>query len=130
MVGCRTPREKCKRDPQPPWKAPTLPWVLWLQDTKVYSNGDSSQPTTAIPLYSKWIKTTASSPLEKFASDCLNQNGDLSQVASVQYSELQIPVKCFLFFPYHKTSFLLHLPAALSDEIKEKKIPQAARWRS
>ena len=25
------------------------------------------------------IKTTASSPLEKFASDCLNQNGDLSQ---------------------------------------------------
>ena len=28
---------------------------------------------------SKWIKTTASGPLEKFASECLNQNGDLSQ---------------------------------------------------
>ena len=31
--------------------------------------------------HGKWIKTTAFSPLEKFASDCLNQNGDLSQVA-------------------------------------------------
>ena len=31
--------------------------------------------------------TTASSSLEKFASDCLNQNGDLSQVAWVQTSD-------------------------------------------
>ena len=48
---------------------------------EVEGKGDSSQPTTAIPHYSKWIKTTASSPLEKFASNCLNQNDDLSQVA-------------------------------------------------
>ena len=27
----------------------------------------------------KWIKTTASSPLEKLASECLNQGGVLSQ---------------------------------------------------
>ena len=70
---------------------------------------------------SKWIKTTASSPLEKFASDRLNQNGDLSQRLGSNNRNSCRCVQCSLwqFFPYINTSLWLHLPGgttALNDK--------------
>ena len=47
---------------------------LWLMVRETVPSQQQPNLTTI-----EWVKTTASSPLEKVTSDCLNQNGDLNR---------------------------------------------------
>ena len=85
MVGSRTPQESVQAK-SPPSKREKKPSRLqhfrgFVGCRTIRLMVREFPANNCNTTLSQWIKTTASSPLEKFASDCLNQNGNLSQVA-------------------------------------------------
>ena len=137
------PRDMCNRNPQPGNGKKHLESTkivlgifackrLWLMVRETVPSQQQHHCTT-----SKRIKTTASSPLEKFTSDGLNQNGDLSQsglshvIGLLAYVRPALPIEILPLSLYLLMApFLWRGSCAQQRNHMLQKIPEAARWWS